>query len=216
MFTKVRSGLSFSNVIAVIALFIALGGTSYAVATGSIDSREIKNNTIRSKDIRTGNVASGDLKNDDVRTQDLEDDNVGTEDLKDGDIGNADTSAELALAKGFASVNAANANGPATVQNFGGQQTSTEATGVTAQRVAQGVYDVTFTANAGKYTGVDSVDDLTVQATGRNGFSTASIFAAASTATADSVKLRVFLRRPDNGGTIDSAFSLQFYTRTAP
>ena len=112
MFTKVRSQLSFSNVIAVIALFVALGGTSYAVATGSIDSREIKNNTIRSKDIRTGQVASGDLKNDDVRSQDLEDDNVGTDDLKDGDIGNADTSAELALAKGFATVTRRTRTGP--------------------------------------------------------------------------------------------------------
>ena len=87
---------------------------------------------------------------------------------------------------------------------------------MTAQRVGQGIYDVTFTANEGKYTGVDSVDDLTVQVTGRNGFSTASIFSNASTASADQVKLRVFMRRPDNGGTIDSAFSVQFYARTAP
>jgi hypothetical protein len=36
---------------ATIAVFVALGGTSYAVATGSIDSREIKNGTIRTKDI---------------------------------------------------------------------------------------------------------------------------------------------------------------------
>lgn len=46
-----------------LALFIALGGTSYAVATGSIDSREIKNNTIASKDIRNNQVASVDVKN---------------------------------------------------------------------------------------------------------------------------------------------------------
>jgi hypothetical protein len=39
-----------------LALFVALGGTSYAVATGSIDSREIKNSTVRSKDIRNGGV----------------------------------------------------------------------------------------------------------------------------------------------------------------
>jgi hypothetical protein len=39
-------------VVALIALFIALGGVSYGVATGSIDSREIKNNTIKSKDVR--------------------------------------------------------------------------------------------------------------------------------------------------------------------
>ena len=39
-------------VIACIALFVSLGGVSYAVATGSIDSREIRNNTISSNDVR--------------------------------------------------------------------------------------------------------------------------------------------------------------------
>jgi hypothetical protein len=34
----------YVNVMATVAVFIALGVTSYAVATGSIDSREIKNN----------------------------------------------------------------------------------------------------------------------------------------------------------------------------
>jgi hypothetical protein len=47
--------------VAMIALFVALGGTSYAVATGSIDSREIKNNTIRGKDVRNGTLGSKDL-----------------------------------------------------------------------------------------------------------------------------------------------------------
>ncbi len=37
-----------------LALFVVLGGTSYAVAAGSIDSRAIKNNTVRSTDIRNG------------------------------------------------------------------------------------------------------------------------------------------------------------------
>ena len=34
-------------VVALIALFVAMGGVSYGVATGSIDGREIKNNTVR-------------------------------------------------------------------------------------------------------------------------------------------------------------------------
>jgi len=46
-----------------LALFIVLGGTSYAVATNSIGSAQIKNNSIRSKDIRNGQVSSGDVKN---------------------------------------------------------------------------------------------------------------------------------------------------------
>ncbi len=44
-----------------LALFVALGGTSYAVATGSIDSREIKNNTIRSNDVRDGALTGRDI-----------------------------------------------------------------------------------------------------------------------------------------------------------
>ena len=44
-------------VIACIALFVSLGGVSYGVATGFIDSREIKNNTIRSKDMRNNTPA---------------------------------------------------------------------------------------------------------------------------------------------------------------
>ena len=39
-------------VVASIALFVALGGTGYAAATGSIDTREIKNSTIRGKDVK--------------------------------------------------------------------------------------------------------------------------------------------------------------------
>ena len=40
-----------------------LGGTSYAVATNSIGSAEIRNDSIRAKDIRDGQVSSADVKN---------------------------------------------------------------------------------------------------------------------------------------------------------
>ncbi len=46
-----------------LALFIVLGGSAYAVGTGSIDSREIRNNTVRSKDIRNNDVRSADVRN---------------------------------------------------------------------------------------------------------------------------------------------------------
>ena len=43
-------------VIALIALFVSLSGVSYGVATGFIDSREIKNNEVRSLDIRNNEI----------------------------------------------------------------------------------------------------------------------------------------------------------------
>lgn len=50
-----------ATIVAAIAVFLALGGTSYAVARGSIGSREIKNNDVRSIDVRNGTLSSGDL-----------------------------------------------------------------------------------------------------------------------------------------------------------
>lgn len=50
-------------VIACIALFVSLGGVGYAAATGSIDSREIRNNTIRSKDVRNNGLSGRDIAN---------------------------------------------------------------------------------------------------------------------------------------------------------
>jgi hypothetical protein len=48
-------------VVACLALFVALGGTSYGLATGSIDSREIKNGSVRGKDIARDTVAGVDV-----------------------------------------------------------------------------------------------------------------------------------------------------------
>ena len=48
--------------VSLVALFVALGGTSYAVATGSIDSREIKNYTLTGKDMRKDGVGGVTIK----------------------------------------------------------------------------------------------------------------------------------------------------------
>jgi len=53
--------LTYANVMATLALFIALGGSSYAALR--IGSRQIADNTIRSKDIRNNEVRSGDVRN---------------------------------------------------------------------------------------------------------------------------------------------------------
>jgi hypothetical protein len=69
--SKLRSRLTYANVVSTVCLFIVLGGTSYAVATGSIDSREIKNNAVGSKDIRDNDVRSRDVRNQSLRAQDF-------------------------------------------------------------------------------------------------------------------------------------------------
>jgi hypothetical protein len=68
---------SSALIVACVALFCSLSGVSYGVATGFIDSREIKNNTIRAKDIRNGQVTSADLRNDNVSGVDVNESSLG-------------------------------------------------------------------------------------------------------------------------------------------
>jgi hypothetical protein len=68
-------------VISCIALFVSLGGVSYGVATGFIDSREIKNNEIRSRDIRNNEVRTRDLRNNEVRGIDIRNSTVQGRDV---------------------------------------------------------------------------------------------------------------------------------------
>ena len=51
-------------VISCISLFVALGGVSYGVATGSIDGREIKNGSITGSDVRNGSLRGNEAKSD--------------------------------------------------------------------------------------------------------------------------------------------------------
>lgn len=48
--------------VALLALFIALGGTSYGLARNSIDSREIRDNDVRTRDLRNNDVRSRDVR----------------------------------------------------------------------------------------------------------------------------------------------------------
>jgi hypothetical protein len=68
-------------VIALIALFVSLSGVSYGVATGFIDSREIKNNEVRSLDIRNNEVRSRDIRNNEVRGLDIRNSTIQSRDI---------------------------------------------------------------------------------------------------------------------------------------
>jgi hypothetical protein len=56
-----RSHLTYANVMATVAVFLALGGTSYAVTKGAIGTREIRDNSIRSRDVADGKLKAKDF-----------------------------------------------------------------------------------------------------------------------------------------------------------
>jgi hypothetical protein len=67
---RLRSSLSFANVMSTAAVFIALGGTSYAAITvtgrnvrdGSLTGADIRNNSVASKDVKDGSLLTKDFK----------------------------------------------------------------------------------------------------------------------------------------------------------
>ena len=81
MKSLLRRRPSPAMVIALIALFVSLSGVSYGVATGFIDSREIKNNEVRSIDIRNNQVRTRDLRNNDIRGIDIRNSTVQSRDI---------------------------------------------------------------------------------------------------------------------------------------
>lgn len=100
-------------VISMVALFVSLSGVSYGVATGSIDSREIKNNEIRSLDIRNNQVRTRDLRNNDVRGIDIRNSTVQGRDIALNTVTGDDIN-ETTLGK---VPSAANADSAATATN---------------------------------------------------------------------------------------------------
>jgi hypothetical protein len=71
---------------ATVAVFVALGGTSYAVATGSIDGREIKNNTVRGKDVRNNDLTTRDLRDNSARGGDVLNDSLTGDDVLESSL----------------------------------------------------------------------------------------------------------------------------------
>lgn len=187
-------------VVALVALFVAMGGAAYAANT--IHSRDIVNDAVTTADIQGGGGKTGTIKN-------------------------RDTNALLAIPKGYATI--AGGLNP-TVTNFGGQQTATSPPGVSVARVAQGIYDVTFRANTGtgRFLKVDSVSDLAILSSGQKNTQTTtgldprpglqpvvSVARSRSSANENEVKLRVIVQDATNGARTDNAdFSVFFYSRT--
>lgn len=66
--SKVRNRLTYANVMATVAVFIALGGGAYALT--------LKKNSVKSKHIKDGQVKSADVADDDLIGTDIDEDTL--------------------------------------------------------------------------------------------------------------------------------------------
>ena len=104
--------------VALLALFMAMGGSAYALV---VTSGSIKNNTIRSKDVRNGNLLGKDARRD----------GFGGRAIKESTLGPVPRAFVAHASAHFAVVNA------------GGQQVRARGT-TSASRTAEGRYQVIF------------------------------------------------------------------------
>jgi hypothetical protein len=66
---RLRARLSFANVMSVIAVFIALGGTGYAAVKlpkNSVGSKELKSNAVSSSKVKNGSLTKSDFRASDL------------------------------------------------------------------------------------------------------------------------------------------------------
>ena len=111
MFSRIRSRIGSAHVIAVVALVMAVTGTSIALpGNNSVDSGDIRKNAVTTNDIRNSNVKKADLAASAVTTGKIKDGNVIGADVSEGSLGTVPTAAK-ANNVSFAVV--ANPGGPA-------------------------------------------------------------------------------------------------------
>jgi hypothetical protein len=84
MLARLRRRASFANVTSALALFVALGGTSYAAITlpaNSVGSDQIRTGAVGTPEIRTGGVGSAEIKTSAVRASEIKTGGVGASEI---------------------------------------------------------------------------------------------------------------------------------------
>ena len=72
--SRLRSHLSYANVMATIAVFVALGGTSYAVASlprDSVGSKQIRSNAVGRSEVRKGAIMTRQVRDRSIALKDI-------------------------------------------------------------------------------------------------------------------------------------------------
>ncbi len=91
---RFRSHLSFANVMATMAVFIALGGTSYAavmitgadVRDGSLTGRDVRDSSLGASDVISSSLGTGEIRDGSLNGRDVRDSSLGSSDVIDGSL----------------------------------------------------------------------------------------------------------------------------------
>ncbi len=92
---RFRSHLSFANVMATMAVFIALGGTSYAavmitgadVRDGSLTGRDVRDSSLGASDVISSSLGTGEIRDGSLNGRDVRDSSLGASDVINSSLG---------------------------------------------------------------------------------------------------------------------------------
>ena len=93
--THLRDRLTYANVVATLALFLALGGgavwaagevTSQDLAKRAVKTKNIADNAVKSPQIKNNDVNSGDIRDQNITGTDIAENTIETSDLRDGAV----------------------------------------------------------------------------------------------------------------------------------
>jgi hypothetical protein len=119
---QVRRRLSYANVLSTFAVFLALGGTSYAAV--AITGRDVQNSSLTGRDVENGSLTSRDVRNSSLTGRQIKHSSLDTTDIANGTLLSQDFKAgEL----------------PAGAQGPSGERGDEGPTGLTGARGADGV-----------------------------------------------------------------------------
>lgn len=83
---RARAKLTYANVIATLALFIALGGGAWALARDSVGAREIIDGSVRSAELRDDDVRGADIRAATISGADVADDSLSGADVREASL----------------------------------------------------------------------------------------------------------------------------------
>ena len=194
--------LSFANVTSMLALFIALGGTSYAAATltsNSVNKGHLRSNSVGKSEIRRGAVGQSEVRPNSIGASELRTSAIGSNDVKDETLGANDLTAAARAA--LADINGVTFRASSTAA---GARTAGNVTSI-AHTAASGVYTVETgrDVSACQYSAdIAGVKDGTA-------IETPPATARVATAEPSAIATQVVVRTYDNAGApLDSSFSL--------
>ena len=79
-----RRRIGYADVVATLALFVALGGTSYAAL--AITGKQVKNSSLTGRDVKNGSLAGRDVKNGSLTNRDVKKRSLLASSFKAGEL----------------------------------------------------------------------------------------------------------------------------------